>query len=74
MAVNGVKVSSNLILRVRTGVDSNGNAVFDNTTLRRIKTSAQDQDLFEIASGIGALLKNPVDAILRQDVIELINQ
>ncbi|SKA75681.1 Protein of unknown function [Caloramator quimbayensis] len=74
MAVNGVKVSSNLVLRVRTGVDQNGNDTFDTTTLRKIKTSSSDQDLFDVAQSIGTLLKNPIDAVLRQDVNELVNQ
>lgn len=74
MAVNSVKVSSNLVLRVRTGVDSKGNPTFGSTTLRRVKTSAADQNLYDVAQGIQALLKNPVDAILRQDVTELINE
>lgn len=74
MAVNGVKVSSNLVLRVRTGTDKNGNDVFRSTTLRKIKTSSSDQDLFDVAQSIGTLLKNPIDAVLRQDVNELVNQ
>ncbi|MCX7883786.1 MAG: DUF1659 domain-containing protein [Caloramator sp.] len=74
MAVNGVKVSSNLVLRIKTGTDKNGNDTFDTTTLRRIKTSSKDQDLFDVAQSVGTLLKNPIDAILRQDINELVNQ
>lgn len=74
MAVTGVKVSSALVLKVKTGVDAQGNDVFSSTTLRRVKTTAADQDIFDTAQGISTLLKNPVDSILRQDVSELVNQ
>lgn len=74
MPVSGLKISSSLVLRVKTGVDGSGNDILSTVTLRRVKTSAPDQDLYDTAQGISALLKNPVDSILRQDVNELINQ
>lgn len=74
MAVNGVKLSTNLIIKVKTGVDAKGNDLFKNVTLRKIKTTAVDADVYEVAGAIGGLIKFPVEAISKQEVSELINQ
>lgn len=73
MAVNQVKLTSALVLKVKSGVDTNGNDVFKNISLRKVKTTALEQDVFDVAQGLAGVLKNPVDGILRQDVNELIS-
>jgi hypothetical protein len=73
MAVNQVKLTSALILKVKSGVDTNGNDVFKNISLKKVKTAAPEQDVFDVAQGLASVLKNPVDGILRQDVNELIS-
>lgn len=73
MAVNQVKLTSALLLKVKSGVDTNGNDVFKNISLKKVKTTALEQDVFDVAQGLAVVLKNPVDGIMRQDVNELIS-
>lgn len=73
MAVNQVKLTSALLLKVKSGVDTNGNDVFKNISFKRVKTTALEQDVFDVAQGIAGVLKNPVQGIMRQDVNELIS-
>lgn len=73
MAVNQVKLTSALLLKVKSGVDTNGNDVFKNISLKKVKTTALEQDVFDVAQGLAGVLKNPVDGIMRQDVNELIS-
>lgn len=73
MAVNQVRLTSALILKVKSGVDTNGNDVFKNISLKKVKTTALEQDIFDVAQGIAGVLKNPVQGIMRQDLNELIS-
>jgi hypothetical protein len=72
--INLVKLTSALVLKVKSGVDANGNDLFKNITLKKVKTSAPEQDLFDVAQGIGALLNTPVEGIFRQNLDEMISQ
>lgn len=74
MAVNQVKLTSALVLKVKSGVDTKGNDVFKNISLKKVKTTASEQDVFDVAQGFAGVLKNPVEGIMRQDVNELISQ
>lgn len=74
MAVNQVRLTSALILKVKSGVDSKGNDVFKNISLKKVKTSAAEQDVFDVAQGLAGVLRNPVEGIMRQDLNELISQ
>jgi hypothetical protein len=73
MAVNQVKLSSALVLKVKTGVDSSGNDVFKNIALKKVKTAAADQDVFDVAQGFKNVLKDSVTGIMKQDVNELVS-
>jgi hypothetical protein len=73
MAVNQVKLSSVLVLKVKTGVDSSGNDVFKNISLKKVKTTAADQDVFDVAQGFKNVLKDTVAGIMKQDVNELVS-
>lgn len=73
MAVNQVRLTSALLLKVKSGVDTNGNDVFKNISLKKVKTTALEQDVFDVAQGFAVVLKNPVEGIMRQDVNELIS-
>lgn len=74
MAVNQVRLTSALILKIKSGVDENGNDVFKNISLKKVKTNALEQDIFDIAQGFAGVLRNPVEGIMRQDLNELISQ
>lgn len=72
MAITQTKVTTALILKVKTGVQ-NGKDVFKSLTFKRVKGDAVDGDIFEIAKGIAAILGEPVSSIYKQDVNELAN-
>ncbi|SEF39356.1 Protein of unknown function [Caloramator fervidus] len=73
MAVTSVKVTSNVIFKVKVGVDQNGNDIEKNVTLKRIKANAQDQDVFDVVLALSNLLEGPVQSVTRQDISQLIN-
>jgi hypothetical protein len=72
MAVNKVPGNSVLRLELRTGVDTGGNPVYRNKSLRNVKPAAADQDLFDVATTLAALQECPLNSINRVDDAELV--
>jgi hypothetical protein len=72
MAATSFQLTSALVLKTNVGKDANGNDVYKNITFKKVKASAADQDVFDIARAIGLVLGAAVDNILRQDLNELI--
>lgn len=74
MAVSSVKLSSALVLKIKTGVDTKGNDLFKNISIKKVKASALEQDVYDVAQGIGGLLNTPISGCYRQDVSEMVSQ
>jgi hypothetical protein len=71
--VNTFKLTSALVLKVRTGADANGNDLFKNISLKKVKPTATEQDMFDVAQAIAAVLKSTVAGVFRQDTDEIVN-
>jgi hypothetical protein len=71
--INLVKLTSALVLKVQSGTDTDGNTLYRNITLKKVKPAAVEQDLFDVATAISALLENPVEGIFRQNLDEMIS-
>lgn len=74
MAVVKQPFSCSMKLRYQKGVNTNGDPVYVNRTYSKVKQSATDQDLYEVAQAINSLQNNAVLAVYRVDDGELINQ
>lgn len=72
MAITGTKLTTALVLKVKTGVQ-NGKDVFKSLTFKKVKAEATDADIFDVAQGIASILPNPIASIYKEDVNELIN-
>ena len=72
MAVSGTKITTALVLKIKTGV-LNGTDVFKSLNFKKVKAGATDTDIFAVAQGIASILTNPVSSIYKQDVNELLN-
>lgn len=59
---------------MKTGTDDNGNDVFATQTYKKVKISAQDQDIFDVAQTIGSLESTPIASVLKAESFELVNQ
>jgi len=73
MSVTVVPVGSRLTMRLNTGLNENMEPVFRNRSFHNIKTTAGDQDLFELAQELGSLQVHTIDAVRRVDENELEN-
>jgi hypothetical protein len=72
MAVNKVPANSILRLELQTGVNGSGNPVYRNRSLTNAKTTATDQDLFDVATSLASLQDYTLTGISRVDNAELV--
>ncbi|GAB6159317.1 hypothetical protein JCM39194_25170 [Desulfotomaculum varum] len=74
MAVVKQPFSCSLKLRYQKGVNANGDPVYVNRTYQRVKLTATDQAIYEVAQAISSLQEQTLLGVYRVDDGELINQ
>lgn len=74
MAVVKTPESSKLTIKVQTGTNAAGQAVYRTRTYTNVKAAAADSDVFAVAQGIGSLQIYSVHSIDRVDDSILVNQ
>ncbi|WP_411683097.1 DUF1659 domain-containing protein [Clostridium thailandense] len=73
MAASSSKLSSNLVIVIKTGVDKKGKEVLKKATLGSLDLKAVDQDVFDVVKGIEKLLNYPVNEIQKADHSVIVN-
>ncbi|MFD3158856.1 DUF1659 domain-containing protein (plasmid) [Haloimpatiens sp. FM7330] len=74
MAVGATKVDTDLVIKVRTGTDAHGKETYKNKRFSKIKVTAEDAAIFEVAKAISEILIfDPVD-VKRVDSNILMNE
>ncbi|MBZ4664595.1 MAG: hypothetical protein JG776_2319 [Caloramator sp.] len=74
MAVKDFKQSSTLLMKFNMGVDARGNDIIKVVNLRKVKPQADHQAVFETAQSISTLVDGNLTEVLRQEVLELVNE
>lgn len=67
MAATATKLSSSLVLKYVDGVDATGKEVIKSQRFSKVKTSAAEQDLFDVAAAIEPLLGKTLNELVRED-------
>ncbi|SHI01040.1 DUF1659 domain-containing protein [Clostridium grantii] len=65
MAVMVTPIKSDLTIRVISGLDDDGKDVLQTKSFSKVKVDAADQDVFDVANAIAAVLLSPVFDIKR---------
>ncbi|MCT8978319.1 DUF1659 domain-containing protein [Clostridium sp. CX1] len=73
MAATATKLSSSLIIKYIDGVDSKGKEIVKKQSFSKIKTSAAEQDLFDVAKEIEKLIGKTLDEVIREDQNSITN-
>lgn len=71
MPVNAIPVSARLQLRLNTGFDEDLNPLFRTRSFSNVKPAADNEDLYELATGIGSLQVHTLSTVRRVDEYEL---
>lgn len=74
MAVIKEPYACSMKMRYQQGVNNNGDPVFVNRIFSKIKVTATDQDIYDVAAALNSLQNSPMLAVYRVDDAELVNQ
>ena len=66
-------MGSAIQIKVATGVDGDGKDIIKTRSYNNVKSSATDQDVFDVASAMADLQINEVRQVLRTSKDELVN-
>ncbi|GAA0127173.1 hypothetical protein UT300019_30770 [Clostridium sp. CTA-19] len=67
MAVNNVKTSKAINLICKVGVDNDGKDILKSQKLSKIKVSATDEELYELATEVDNLLAGEMQQVVKEE-------
>ena len=67
MAAKVSKLESAMTLKYKDGLDKNGKEIIKKQNFSKVKTSALEQDIFDVAKEIEKLLGKTLDELIRVD-------
>lgn len=65
MAVEVIPLQSKIRLQFQTGTDGEGDPVYKNKTISRVKSDATDQNVFDVATALGTLCTPTLNNVTR---------
>jgi alkyl hydroperoxide reductase subunit AhpF len=74
MAVTANKTDCNMVIRYNEGVDQYGVDIVKSQKFSGVKTTALDQDIFDVAKALETLMPAAVVEIVRNDENVLMNE
>lgn len=72
MAVVSNNLTNSMVLKIKTGVDAQGQDVFSSKKFS-IKAAATDQNIYDTAAAFDAILENPLNEIQKAVTSGLVN-
>ncbi|MCH5138510.1 DUF1659 domain-containing protein [Clostridiaceae bacterium UIB06] len=67
MAAKATKLSSTLVIKYVEGVDAKGKDIIKSQRFAKVKTTAAEQDLLDVALEIEKLLGKTLNEVVRED-------
>lgn len=67
MMVNSTGIKSTLVIKYVTGQDEKGRDILKTQRIQKIKPSALDESIFEVAVVLGSLLENEKVKVVREN-------
>lgn len=67
MAAKSTKLESSMVLKYKDGTDKNGKDKIKKLNFSKVKTSAVDQDVLDVAKSIETLIGKTLDELIRVD-------
>ncbi|MBI6873605.1 DUF1659 domain-containing protein [Clostridium aciditolerans] len=73
MAATATKLQTNLVLKYKDGVDQKGKEVIKKQRFSKVKTTASDQDIYDVSLEIEKLLGKTLNEIIKEEQSGLMN-
>ncbi|MBV7271443.1 DUF1659 domain-containing protein [Clostridium sp. PL3] len=73
MAATATKLQTALVIKYKDGVDAKGKEKIKSMKFSKVKTSAKDQDIYDVSIELGKLLGKTLDEVVREDQSGIVN-
>ncbi|WP_411681320.1 DUF1659 domain-containing protein [Clostridium thailandense] len=73
MAATATKLQTSLVIKYKDGVDAKGKEKIKSMKFSKVKTSAKDQDIYDVSIELGNLLGKTLDEVVREDQSGIVN-
>ncbi|WML36750.1 DUF1659 domain-containing protein [Clostridium sp. OS1-26] len=73
MAATATKLQTTLLLKYKDGVDAKGKEIIKTQRFSKVKTTASDQDIYDVSVELGKLIGKPLNEIVREDQSGIMN-
>jgi hypothetical protein len=73
MAATATKLQTGLVLKYKDGVDEKGKEIIKKQRFSKVKTTALDQDIYDVSLEIGKLLGKILDEVIKEDQSGIMN-
>ena len=67
MAAKATKLQTTLLVKYEDGVDANGKGIIKNVRFSKVKTTATEQNILDVAVEIEKILGKTLDEVIRED-------
>ena len=67
MAAKATKLQTTLLIKYKDGVDAKGKEIIKNMRFSKVKTTATEQNILDVALEIEKLLGVTLDEVIRED-------
>jgi hypothetical protein len=74
MAITANKTETNLVIKYPEGVDLNGRDIIKSQKFSGVKTTALDQEIYDVANALGKLMPKPIVEIIKNDGNALVSE
>lgn len=73
MAATATKLQTTLVIKYKDGVDANGKEIIKSQRFSKVKTTATEQDIYDVSVEVGKLLGKTLDEVIREDQSGIMN-
>ena len=73
MAATSTKLQTALVLKYKDGVDEKGKEIIKKQRFSKVKTTATEQDIYDVSVEVGKLLGKTLDEVIREDQSGIMN-
>ncbi|MBV7271456.1 DUF1659 domain-containing protein [Clostridium sp. PL3] len=73
MAATATKLQTALVIKYKDGVDAKGKEIIKSQRFSKVKTTATEQDIYDVSVEVGKLLGKTLDEVVREDQSGIVN-
>ncbi len=73
MAATATKLQTALVIKYKDGVDASGKEIIKSQRFSKVKTTATEQDIYDVSIEVGKLLGKTLDEVVREDQSGIMN-